>query len=178
MSRIKQDRNFGSREKRGRMKQKQSLSNEMDFPSRSVIKNLLAMQETQEIWVQLLGQEDSLEKEMATHSTLLAWENPMDTGAWWATAHRVARRLQSWTLLNTHIHILTNEHKLGLRACAFYVAMFSCSGGTQSGQIFKNWNFSRKKHREGTYETKGQMLNNAKFVLYNINFKLNNEKIR
>ena len=136
MSQIKQDRNFGSREKRGRMKQ--SLSNEMDFPSRSVIKNLLAMQETQEIWVQLLGQEDSLEKEMATHSTLLAWENPMDTGAWWATAHRVARRLQSWTLLNTHIHILANEHKLGLRACAFF--MWQCSAaqvGHKVGRYLK-----------------------------------------
>ena len=33
-----------------------------------------------EIWVQSLGQEDSLEKEMATHSNCL--ENPMDGGAW------------------------------------------------------------------------------------------------
>ena len=35
------------------------------------VKRLLpAMQET---WVQSLGQEDSLEKEMATHSSILAW---------------------------------------------------------------------------------------------------------
>ena len=33
------------------------------------VKNMLAMWET---WVQLLGQKDSLEKEMATHSILLA----------------------------------------------------------------------------------------------------------
>ena len=38
-----------------------------------IIKNLPAMQETQ---VQSLGQEDSLEKEMATHSSILAWEIP------------------------------------------------------------------------------------------------------
>jgi len=31
------------------------------------------MQETQETWVQSLGGEDSLEKEMATHSSILAW---------------------------------------------------------------------------------------------------------
>ena len=31
--------------------------------------------------VQSLGQEDPLEKEMATHSTILAWENPRDRGA-------------------------------------------------------------------------------------------------
>ena len=35
------------------------------------VKNSLAMQETQ---VQSLGQEDPLEKEMATHSSILAWE--------------------------------------------------------------------------------------------------------
>ena len=30
----------------------------------------------QEAWVQSLGQEDPLEKEMATHSSILAWEIP------------------------------------------------------------------------------------------------------
>ena len=35
----------------------------------------------QEIWVQSLGQEDALEEEMATHSSILAWKI-MDRGAW------------------------------------------------------------------------------------------------
>ena len=30
----------------------------------------------QEVWVQSLGQKDPLEKEMATHSSILAWEVP------------------------------------------------------------------------------------------------------
>ena len=30
----------------------------------------------QETWVQFLGRKDSLEKEMATHSNILAWEIP------------------------------------------------------------------------------------------------------
>ena len=34
------------------------------------------MQETHETWVQSLGREDPLEKEMATHSSILAWEFP------------------------------------------------------------------------------------------------------
>ena len=34
------------------------------------------MQETQETWVRSLGQEDLLEKEMATHSSILAWRIP------------------------------------------------------------------------------------------------------
>ena len=32
------------------------------------------MQEIQETWVQSLGQEDPLEKKMATHSSILAWK--------------------------------------------------------------------------------------------------------
>ena len=31
---------------------------------------------TQETWVQFLGREDPLEKEMATHSSVLAWRSP------------------------------------------------------------------------------------------------------
>ena len=42
------------------------------------VKNLPAMQET---WVQFWSQEDPLEKEMATHSGILAWRNPIDRGA-------------------------------------------------------------------------------------------------
>ena len=38
-----------------------------------LVKNLPAMQETQ---VRSLGEEDPLEKEMATHSSILAWEIP------------------------------------------------------------------------------------------------------
>ena len=37
------------------------------------LKCLLAMQET---WLRSLGQEDALEKEMATHSSVLAWRIP------------------------------------------------------------------------------------------------------
>ena len=36
------------------------------------VKNLPAMQEMQETWVQSLGWEDPLEEEMATHSSILA----------------------------------------------------------------------------------------------------------
>ena len=38
------------------------------------VKNQPAMQETQETWVQSLGQDDPLEKEMATHSSILTWK--------------------------------------------------------------------------------------------------------
>ena len=42
------------------------------FPSGSVVKNALSMQEIQETWVRYLGWEDSLEKEMETDSSILA----------------------------------------------------------------------------------------------------------
>ena len=38
-----------------------------------MVKNLPALQEMQETWVQSLGQEDLLEEEMATHTSILAW---------------------------------------------------------------------------------------------------------
>ena len=40
------------------------------------VKNLPAMQETQEMRVRSLGQEDPLEKGMATHFSILAWRIP------------------------------------------------------------------------------------------------------
>ena len=49
-----------------------------------MVRNLPAMWETQ-VW--FLGWEDPLEKELATHSSILAWRIPMDRGAWRATAH-------------------------------------------------------------------------------------------
>ena len=64
----------------------------LGFPVAQMVKNLPAMQET---WVRILGQEDPLEKRMATHSSVLAWrilwtEEP----GGWSTVHGVTK---SWT---------------------------------------------------------------------------------
>ena len=40
-------------------------------------------------WLRSLGWEGPLEEGMATHSSIV--ENPMDSGAWWATDHGVTR---------------------------------------------------------------------------------------
>ena len=56
-----------------------------------MVKNLPAMQEMR---VRSLGWEDPLEKVMDTHSSILAWRNSKDRGAWWATVPEVAN---SWT---------------------------------------------------------------------------------
>ena len=61
------------------------------FPGGSVVKNPPAKQEMQGTWIWSLGLEDPLEKDMATHSSIL------DRGAWQATIHGVAK---SWTRLS------------------------------------------------------------------------------
>ena len=45
-------------------------------PMAQQVKNLPAMQESQERQVQSLGREDPLEEDMVTHSSILAWRIP------------------------------------------------------------------------------------------------------
>ena len=52
------------------------VKKEEGFPGGSLVKNLPAMQETQEMQVRSLGQEDPLVEGMATHSSILAWKMP------------------------------------------------------------------------------------------------------
>ena len=52
-----------------------------------------------------------VEKAMAPHSSTLAWKNPMDGGAWWATVHGVAKsrtQLSDFTF-TFHFHALEKE---------------------------------------------------------------------
>ena len=49
-----------------------------------IAKNLPAIQETQ---ARSLGWENPLEKGMATHTTVLCLDNPIDRGAWWVAVH-------------------------------------------------------------------------------------------
>ena len=69
-----------------------------------MIKRLPAMQET---WVLSLGHEDPLEKEMATHSSTLAWEIP-----WTEKPGRLqfTGSQKSWVQLNTHTHTHTHTY--------------------------------------------------------------------
>ena len=62
------------------------------------VKNLPVMWEA---WVQSLGQEDPLEKGMATLQ-YPCLESPMDRGAWWATVYGAAKH---WTLLS-YFHLV------------------------------------------------------------------------
>ena len=59
----------------------------MGFPDGSAVKNLPAMQRLRKC----LGQEDPLEKEMATHSNMLVLKNPMDRRTWQTIVQSVAK---------------------------------------------------------------------------------------
>ena len=84
------------------------------FPGGSVVKNLPAMQET---GVQSLGQEDPLEKEVATHSTILAWETPRteEPGGYSPWGHKSQTQLCDWACRHIHVcahHFIMSEDYL------------------------------------------------------------------
>ena len=73
----------------------------------------------QETWVQSLGQKDPLEKEMATHSSMLAWRIPwteeagrlQSPGSWkvghdWATSHSTFHFYALERVMATHSSVL------------------------------------------------------------------------
>ena len=71
------------------------------------VKNLPAMQETQETWVQSLSWEDPLEEEMATHSSILSWEIPWteEPGGFQSKGSKKLR--QDWVTKHTYTHKYT-----------------------------------------------------------------------
>ena len=71
------------------------------------VKSLPTMRET---WVQSLGQEDPLEKEMATHSSILAWRIPMDRGTCWGVVYRVTKSWTQLKQLSMHAYIIQMTH--------------------------------------------------------------------
>ena len=66
-----------------------------------MVKNLPEMQETQ---VQLLGQEDPLEKKMATRSSILAWKSPWTEEPGGLQFMRLRRGGQDWSDLAQHTY--------------------------------------------------------------------------
>ena len=62
----------------------------MGFPG-EVVKNLPAISGDTGDRASILAWEACQEKEMATHSSILTWDNPMDRGAWWAVVHGVLK---------------------------------------------------------------------------------------
>ena len=68
-----------------------------------MVKNLPANAEDGRDMSSVPGLGRSLEEEMATHSSILAWKRTMDRGAWWNIVHGVA---ESDVTENTHRDLL------------------------------------------------------------------------
>ena len=84
----------------------------MDFPVAQMVKNLPALWETQ---VQSLGQEDPLEKGMATHSNILAWRIPWTEepgGLQSMGSQRVGK--YGATNTNQHLHVCPKLYRSDL----------------------------------------------------------------
>ena len=69
---------------------------------------MLAMQEPQEMRIQSLGWEESLEEGMATAFQYSCLENPMDSGAWQATVYEVTKSQTRLKQISMHTKILKN----------------------------------------------------------------------
>ena len=91
------------------------------------------MQETQDLQVQSLGWEDVLEKEMASHSSMLAWripeENPIqrslaDYSPW---GHRESDMTEQQSK-HTHIHIEKPEPSMGANWLRIILVITANSG--------------------------------------------------
>ena len=102
----------------------------MGFPDGSVVRNLPAMQEMQEMRVWSLGWEDTLEEDMATHPSILAWRIPCKAYIglqrarlnWSNWAHNI-----KWFIIVvlTHIYLMINDfwvlfHVLSDHSSAFF----------------------------------------------------------
>ena len=80
------------------------------FSDGSALKNLLETQETQETHIQSLDQEDLLEEEMATHSSILAWKIPW-TEKPGGLQFKGSQKSQTWLSMHTHNHICSSCDK-------------------------------------------------------------------
>ena len=85
----------------------------MGFPDGSLVKNLPAMQEMWETQVGSLGQEDPLEEEMATYSSILAWEiSETKKPGWLESIIELQKVGHNWAHTHAHTidHIMTTDN--------------------------------------------------------------------
>ena len=111
------------------------LSVRCDDLTAQVVKTVPAMQEN---WVQSVSWEDPREEGMATHSSILAWGNPVDIGVLWVTVHRVTK---SQARLSTHTHTHSN---LWVCFCSIFKAAQNSKGNLSSPT--RDWNSAPTGH--------------------------------
>ena len=130
----------------------------LGFPSSSMVKNPPAIQEMR---VQSLGWEDPLEKEMATHPSILAWEILWTEGAWWAIVPAVAEESDATEPLNDNkmsllaIIIKHRVHKSAQVDCSTHThgktkEPIICKAKQNTNKSFKPKEHFTKKKKKNT----------------------------
>jgi len=105
------------------------------FPGGSVVKNRLPLQETR---VQSLGRDDPLEKEMAPHSSILAWEISQTEEPGSLQSVKLPRVRYDWATKQQNIHkcIYTHTHIPHLLyPCQWTFRLLLCLG------YWKEWGY-------------------------------------
>ena len=111
------------------------------FPGGSVVKNPPIMHETQ---VQSLGQEDPLEKEMAMHSSILAWEIPWKEepgGLQSMGSHRVRHKWETEPAPRVYIYVNPNlRYSVSSGSSAVAFVSYSSLGKIINATSFEEMN--------------------------------------
>ena len=90
------------------------------FPADTSIKEPTCQYKRHETWVWSLGQEDPLEKGIATHPLQYSClRNPMDKGAWRTTIHRVTKSWTQLKRLGTHAYSHRPPQALTSQQCIY-----------------------------------------------------------
>ena len=129
-----------------------------------MIKNLPAMPET---WVQSLGQKDSLDKEMATHSSILAWEIP------WMELFNFLKiillRYNLHTIKSTNFQwILVNLLSYIQQSYNFLQGIF-LTQGVNPGFLHGRWILHCLSH-QGSHICVCVLIYNSCYISYNIQY--------
>ena len=116
----------------------------MGIPGGSVVKNKPACQggRHKDIYVRSLGQEDPLEKEIATYSNILAWEIPcFDKGAQWNTVQGITKELDTtWCLSNNNLEGTRDYlHQLGSRKWEVVLWSFETLNKGKGSNPVRHW---------------------------------------
>ena len=92
----------------------------------------------QEMRVQSLGQEDPLEEEIATHSSILCLENSKDGGIWWATIQSTAKS-QTWLSMHAYVHTLFHTQSWGSATLSLMGVTWDPFRETYYSPLFHGW---------------------------------------
>ena len=118
------------------------------------------MQEMQETWVQFLGQDDPLEKEMATHSGILSWEIPWTEEPGRLQSVRSQRVGHDWV----------TEHSAHSTRSIWWSLIVNCNEyqhwRRKTDQIYKGGNKENKTHR--LCITKNASTRNLSYKLWSV----------